>query len=257
MAKLINPALCRRIEEASLNAWPALQQILFDGWILRFSKGYTKRANSVNPLFTSHLDIENKIGTCERLYEEKGLPPVFRITPFVSPPNLDRVLERHHYRKIDPTSVLYLDLTRHATRTQTGHLREESLDGWLQLFSRMTDSPPEKQQIRREILQGMPVRRLPVSLVVEGQAVSCAVGALEGDLLGVFDLVTDPRQRRKGYATSLVSSLLEWAQTNGARCAYLQVAFQNAPAHGLYTKLGFREAYQYWYRVADTAGVVR
>jgi len=34
--------LSKRIEEASLNAWPALQHLLFDGWILRFSKGYTR-----------------------------------------------------------------------------------------------------------------------------------------------------------------------------------------------------------------------
>ena len=60
----------RRIEEVSLNSWPALQQILFDGWILRFSEGYTKRANSVNPLFASSMDVGEKVDTCERLYVE-------------------------------------------------------------------------------------------------------------------------------------------------------------------------------------------
>ncbi|MEA3309760.1 MAG: hypothetical protein U9Q70_09655 [Chloroflexota bacterium] len=78
----------RRIEEVSLNSWPALQQILFDGWVLRFSEGYTKRANSVNPLFASSLDVEVKIDTCERLYAERGLPTVFRLTPFSSPAGL-------------------------------------------------------------------------------------------------------------------------------------------------------------------------
>jgi hypothetical protein len=34
-----NPMLLKqRIEEVSLNSWPALQQILFDGWVLRFSE---------------------------------------------------------------------------------------------------------------------------------------------------------------------------------------------------------------------------
>jgi hypothetical protein len=32
----------QEIEEISLNAWPSLQQILYDGWILRFANGYTK-----------------------------------------------------------------------------------------------------------------------------------------------------------------------------------------------------------------------
>ena len=72
----------RRIEEAGLNSWPALQQLLFDGWLVRFAQGYTKRANSVTPLYPSLQPYEEKIAWCEHIYKEKQLPPVFRLLYF-------------------------------------------------------------------------------------------------------------------------------------------------------------------------------
>ncbi|MDB5085123.1 MAG: family N-acetyltransferase, partial [Bacilli bacterium] len=38
----------KMIEELTLNNWQPLQTMLYDGWLLRFAGGYTKRANSVN-----------------------------------------------------------------------------------------------------------------------------------------------------------------------------------------------------------------
>ena len=43
--------LIRYLEELSLNALPSLENIFLDGWVVRFANGYTKRANSVNPLY--------------------------------------------------------------------------------------------------------------------------------------------------------------------------------------------------------------
>lgn len=247
----VSHELARRIEEASLNSWPALQQVLFDGWILRFSEGYTKRANSVNPLYTSTLDVKAKVEACQRLYSDRGLRTVFRITPFVSPADLDQVLEARGYEKVDPTLVLYLDLQCAENLLPSTLLRDGSLDDWLALFCRFHASPLEAHRTHRQILEAIPGRRHLAILEDAGCGVACGVGVVEGDCAGFFDIVTDPPQRRKGYGARLVGGLLDWARGQEARHAYIQVVEANVPARRLYGRFGFREAYRYWYRVLD------
>ena len=104
----------RRIEEASLRAWPAHADTDFDNWRLRFADGYTKRANSITPLGRSNLPLEDKLATCERLYAERGLPAIFRLTPF-APEGLDEVLERRGYRRGELVQVRALSFARGAT----------------------------------------------------------------------------------------------------------------------------------------------
>jgi GNAT superfamily N-acetyltransferase len=239
--------LARRIEEAGLNAWPALQQMLYDGWVLRFSKGYTKRANSANALYPSAIDTREKVAFCEAQYKARELGPIFRITPF-APTDLDGILEARGYELIDTTLVLHLDLDQPAS-SPSGQAHQESLDDWLPIFCRLKSSSLEAHQTHREILEAILGRCFYASLSVSGEAVSCALGVLEGEFFGLFDVVTSPEHRSKGHATALLSSMLDWAQENGARHAYLGVVALNSPARRLYDKLGFQEVYRYWYRV--------
>jgi N-acetylglutamate synthase len=243
--------LHRRLEEAAMNAWPALQQLLFDGWIVRLAQGYTKRANSVNPLFESHLDVVDKIVACEHLFTAKGLPTVFRLTPFASPPQLDQVLAQRGYHVIDPTLVMHLDLQYTPVQnTPQGALRAEALHDWLPIFCRLSEEPLGQHRTHAAMLDLIPATRLLVSLVIDGTVVACGMGVLEQDYFGLFSLVTTSQQRNRGYGTRLVIGMLQWAREHRATQAYLQVVQSNAPAHHVYTKLGFQEAYRYWYRIA-------
>lgn len=244
-----------RIEEISLNAWPALQQVLFDGWILRFSRGYTKRANSVNTLYDSTLDVTHKVEACEELYGTRGLRPIFRLTPFSSPPELDRVLAGRGYDILHPTFVLHRPLEEDCSQAAgPAEMRQERLDDWMALFCRLQNSPVAKHGTHKAILAKILGERCLASLVdAAGQSVACGLGVLEGDAVGLFDLITDPAERGKGYGTQLVANLLRWARERGARHAYLQVMEANETARRLYAKFRFRKAYRYWYRVPDTA----
>ncbi len=243
----MSDVLLRRIEEASLNAWQAHQQIYFDGWVLRFANGYTKRANSVNGLHASTLDAAEKIRACEKIYAAKNLPAIFRITPFASPANLDALLATRGYAKIDLTRVMHCEL-RGGADTR-GELRDESLDEWFAHYCSLADTAYEKRQAHKEILQNIPTRRLFAARYDAEQLVACGLGVLEEKFFGLFDIVVAAKQRNRGHGTRLTRGMLEWARANGAAHAYLQVVAANAPARQVYGKLGFADVYEYWYRV--------
>jgi len=241
--------LARRIEEASLNAWPAPQQLLYDGWIVRLANGYTKRANSVTPLYPSELDLDEKIARCQGLYRDRGLPPIFRLTSLASPAGLDDALARSGYRVLDPTLVLHLDLAAGDPPAPREKLRRASVGEWLSLYTRLSEARSENEAKHSEILRSIVFPTLYACVDgADGEPVACGLGVLEGDVVGLFDLVTGPAHRRRGYGSALVAGMLHWARAAGARHAYLQVVRDNAPARRVYDRLGFREVYHYWYR---------
>ncbi|MBM6579656.1 hypothetical protein ILT44_05645 [Microvirga sp. BT689] len=61
MNSLPDIRLAKRIEEACLNGWPALREVVFDGWLIRLADGHTRRANSVNLLSSGTLPLDHKI----------------------------------------------------------------------------------------------------------------------------------------------------------------------------------------------------
>ncbi len=245
--------LQQRIEGAGLNAWVPLQQMLFDGWVLRFADGYTKRANSINPVYGASLDLDAKIAFCETLYQNRDLPVIFRLTSFGAPPELNARLAQRGYQQIDASLAMHADLSGlHLSNASS--LREETLDDWLQHYWALSgEAETRHYDTHRAILQTIPSRCGYLSLVDAGQVVSCGLGVLEQGYFGLYNLVTATEQRNKGYGMQLVTSMLSWAKSQGATHGYLQVMDRNAPARHVYAKAGFQDCYSYWYRVAPNS----
>ena len=104
----------RGVEAASLRAWPALEEEELHGWTLRYSEGFTGRANSVQALGSGTLSLADRVVACERWYAERGRPCLFRLSR-LSEPDLDGFLEARGYERRDPTLVLWRDVAGAST----------------------------------------------------------------------------------------------------------------------------------------------
>ena len=86
-----------------------------------------------------------------------------------------------------------------------------------------------------------------------GTPLAMAIGAVDGEYMGLFDVLVMPAARRRGLARRVTESLYAWAWDCGARFAYLQVVATNAAARPLYAEQGFETVYSYHYRAPPPA----
>ena len=243
--------MIRIIEEHALNAWPALQTNLYDGWVLRFAEGYSRRANSVNPVYESRLNPAEKITQCEAIYAAQGLPPIFRITPLAQPTDLDARLAARGYQQDALTGVWLLEDVEGITPPADDDLivQTELTDAWAADFAALNRVDPARLPTMQRMLTSIRPAHAFLTLRVEGQAAAVALAVVDRGYLGIFDLVAHPELRGQGLGKRMLAHTLAWGCAQDACRAYLQVMLNNAPAMGLYTRFGFQELYRYWYRV--------
>lgn len=243
--------LARRAEAACLNGWPGLREIWFDFWLLRFSEGHTRRANSVTPIAPGRRGFRDKIAHCERLYREAGLPAIFRIPSFAEP-GLDAALEALGYAAEDETCVICRDFARRPPERAAAELCEGTpSDAWLEAQARCTGIPAAARATQRKILAALAVPAVFAAVPAgTGAPASVAFGAVHDGMVCVNLVATEPAARRQGLSRRAVEAVLAWAQERaGADAACLPVVAGNAPAIALYRDLGFdTELYRYHYR---------
>jgi len=250
------------IEQASLRAWPALEEQTLGGWRMRFSRGFTKRANSVSIPVTngnpgSETELLKKIEVCEQLYHDRSLPTIFRLVQVTeqdknisSIQTIDNVLANRNYRFCDASLVLAKALT--TTAFSPGTLNYVDLPTWLTGYQQISSAPAQVEHLHRLILEGIQTQLLLALTRHKRESIACALGVLDGPLLGLFDIATHPAYREQGFARSLVQGLCAQGADSGAKTVYLQVQEDNFAAIALYVALGFTPAYRYGYRIEDT-----
>ncbi|MBN2016698.1 MAG: GNAT family N-acetyltransferase [Candidatus Cloacimonetes bacterium] len=242
--------LIQDLEQLSMNAWPSLQTMLYDGWVLRFAEGVARRSNSVSPIFGSSIDVEKKISFCENLYKQHNLPTIFKLTSRVFPKDLDDILTKSGYQKEAETSVQTCDLTHAQFETKPEIILSNELkEDWVQSFVELNEFNTEKSEIYMRILENIIPQTVYASYRISNQIVGCGLAVKQGDHIGLYDIIVDKEHRGVGLGYYIVTALMQWGKLKGASTSYLQVMLNNAVALHLYEKLGFKEQYQYWYRI--------
>lgn len=247
-----------RIEDAGLNASATPHQRWIDGWIVRYAAGKAKRARCINAVAMGLRPVADKLAECADLFRWAGLPLVVRITPFSQPPALDNHLQALGWHAFDETRVMVLDLAAArwpATALPTGWVQTvEGPQDYARTVGELRDSSTLEIQGHAHRLAHSPVPYTGLAWRdAAGRAQSCGQFAREGDVAGLYDVVTAPSARGRGLATALCARLLDGARQDGARLAYLQVDAANTPALHVYRRLGFIDAYRYHYRSPEAS----
>ncbi|HTR83871.1 MAG TPA: GNAT family N-acetyltransferase [Reyranella sp.] len=186
--------------------------------------------------------------TLEAAYFERGLPPVWRLSP-LAPPETDTALAAAGYRRIDETLVQVAPLGAPFTADPDVRFADRPSGAWLAGFADLSPVAPAHRATMQRMLQSISAPVGFASVEEAGEPVAFALGVVEDGYVGLFDVLVAARARRRGLARRLTQSVGAWGRSQGARHSYLQVVASNAAARPLYAELGYRTVYSYAYRV--------
>jgi GNAT superfamily N-acetyltransferase len=207
-----------------LALWPDLATEPLGDWLLRSSSTSTaRRANSVLAFGPSGLEDAEAYDRVVAHYEALGQRPIAAVLPGSVEDELFRsrgwVLESHD------ADTLF------------------QVAGVAQVARALGPANPSVELV--ETHPGVVTARIGAD--------ASGVAAYADDWVGFRSIEVAEDRRRRGLGLAVMAALLEWGAERGARTAYLQVLGDNAPALGLYGRLGFATHHAYRYLAPSTS----
>jgi GNAT superfamily N-acetyltransferase len=210
----------RNLEHAAALAWPGVEQQRLAGWLLRFGRGSTRRANSAVPL---DVPTGSDVSAIIDWYAARA------VAPLVAAP--DRLFRIPPGVPIDAeTLVMTGDVT--TTRPSAVAIAARPDDEWLRLYRR--DVPVD---VLTAVLDGEVAFATSAGGAVGRGAVTQSPDGTRWVGLSAVQVIETAR--RRGLARELCEALLAWGAQQGATRAYVQVLADNTAATRLYESMGF------------------
>lgn len=271
----MNDTVAWQVEQACLDAWPALSSAMRGDWLLRFGEGVSRRANSVNPLHDRATSIAKHLDSFAELYRHHGQPLIVRVpTLLAGAAQINRELDQHGFDSEGETCTLLRDFGRercaeHAQAVDVSAPSESAVDpsfaapdvtiaaradaDWLAAIARLQAQSPSHAAVYARVIDAIALPTGFAALRHDGRIVATAYGVVHGDLLVIESVVVDEALRGRRLGRRLMMALFAWAVSHGAKAACLQVVADNVAGRALYASLGFdQELYRYHYRRAAT-----
>jgi ribosomal protein S18 acetylase RimI-like enzyme len=244
--------LIQALETRLINAWPAFEVEVVEGWILRFAEGYSKRANAATPLVPGATLDRALIDHIAGSFAARGLDPCFRLTG-IEAPEADAALAAHGLQAFDPSLALVAEIGDGFERDPSARIEPAAKPAWIEGAAAAYGGDKADHAKLGRILRLIRQTCGFATIELDGQPAAWGLAVAERGYVGLYDLVVAPDLQGLGIGRRLVTTLLAWGRAAGASRAYLQVRETNAVAAGLYASLGFTQAYRYTHRVQAAA----
>ena len=203
-------------EEAAINGFPPLRQVICGDWLMRFSGGVRRTANSVTPLREPSGDLAAVVATAEALYAAQNQPTIFRIPSCIAP-TADIALAARGYGAEGESCIIAGPLDPIlAAGMAAGGIADVALSPkptarWFAAMARLQAQRPEFHAGYREIVASIVLPAAFAELAVDGEAVALAYGVIHRGMLCFESVVTDTAHRRRGYSRRVLGALADWA----------------------------------------------
>ena len=235
-----DPDLILGLESRLINAWPSFDYQIYDGWILRLAKGYSKRANSASPLVAGGAPRRRLVDLMVAQFAAANVRPTFRLTS-LEDAGVDDACSRAAASGDRADAVLLAMISDELHRRSRPSLLEPKVaTRWVRETARSYGGEkaercdPHRHRVAHPPARGLRHPRL------DDRHVAWGLGVVERGYVGLYDIVVAPELRGIGLGRRIVTSLMAWGRRKGAHTAYLQVREDNEVARALYGRSASR-----------------
>jgi N-acetylglutamate synthase len=204
----------RSAESHVASLWPRLEVVPLGAWTLRFDPApvgrVRRRANSCLAMGDPELPFPEATEAITAFYTERGRQPLAQV-------------EAH-----SEVEQLFLDAGWSPLADGEAHFELASL-------ARVRRSLGAVGSAELSVTG----RTARAGLLDGGTEIASGEATVDGDWLGIHDVIVDAAHRRRGLARNVLATVLEWGAEQGATTAWLHVETDNAPALALYESVGF------------------